>query len=57
MTVWDALTWVTVVVLGPGVLVLFAAVARDVRRLLGQATPAAARDPAPEAPGERAADG
>jgi hypothetical protein len=48
---------VTVVVLGPGVLVLFAAVARDVRRLLGQATPAAARDPAPEAPGERAADG
>jgi hypothetical protein len=37
VTVWDALTWATVVVLGPGVLVVLVAVARDVRRLLGGA--------------------
>jgi uncharacterized protein (DUF983 family) len=35
MTVWDVVTWVTVAVLGPGVLVLCVAVARDVRQLLG----------------------
>ena len=35
MTVWDVLTWLTLVILGPGVLVVCAAVARDVRRLLG----------------------
>lgn len=35
MTVWDALTWLTVAVLGPGVLAICVAVARDVRRLLG----------------------
>ena len=34
MSVWDALTWVTVLVLGPGVLIIGLAVARDVRRLL-----------------------
>jgi hypothetical protein len=36
MTVWDALTWVTIAVLGPGVLAICLAVARDVRRLLGR---------------------
>ena len=35
MTIWDVLTWVTIAVLGPGVLVVCVAVARDARRLLG----------------------
>jgi hypothetical protein len=34
VSVWDALTWVTVLVLGPGVLLIGLAVVRDVRRLL-----------------------
>jgi hypothetical protein len=37
VSVWDALTWVTVLVLGPGVLIIGLAVARDVRRLLRRA--------------------
>lgn len=37
MSVWDALTWVTVLVLGPGVLLIGLAVVRDVRRLLRRA--------------------
>ncbi|MGH7365030.1 MAG: hypothetical protein ACREKQ_00025 [Candidatus Rokuibacteriota bacterium] len=48
MTVWDALTWVTVAVLGPGVLVICFGVARDLRRLLGPAAPEATPGPAPE---------
>ncbi|MGH7313360.1 MAG: hypothetical protein ACREJV_09310 [Candidatus Rokuibacteriota bacterium] len=48
MTVWDALTWVTIAILGPGVLVICAAVARDLRRLLGRTAPPASGDPAPE---------
>jgi hypothetical protein len=43
MTVWDVLTWVTVAVLGPGVLVIGVAVARDLRRLLD--APATRRPP------------
>jgi hypothetical protein len=39
MTVWDALTWVAVAVLGPGVLVVCVAVARDLWRLLRGAPP------------------
>jgi len=39
MIVWDALTWLTVAVLGPGVLIVCVAVARDLRRLLGGAAP------------------
>jgi hypothetical protein len=35
MTVWDVLTWVTIVVLGPGVVIVCVAVAHDVWRLLG----------------------
>lgn len=53
MTVWDALTWVTVAVLGPGVLVICAAVARDLRRLLGGATSPPAPEPAREKHDER----
>jgi hypothetical protein len=34
MSVWDAVTWATVLLLGPGVLILCIAVMRDVRRLL-----------------------
>jgi hypothetical protein len=34
-TVWDVLTWAALAVLGPGVVVLCLAVARDVHRLLG----------------------
>jgi hypothetical protein len=34
VSVWDALTWVTVLVLGPGVLLIGLAVVRDVRRPL-----------------------
>jgi len=37
VSVWDALTWVTVLVLGPGVLLIGLAVVRDVRRLLRRA--------------------
>ena len=39
MTIWDAVTWLAVAVLGPGVLVICVAVARDLRRLLGGAAP------------------
>ena len=53
MTVWDALTWLTVAVLGPGVLVVCVAVARDLRRLLGGAATLLAGDPEQEEPGRR----
>jgi hypothetical protein len=39
VTVWDVATWVAIAILGPGVLVICVAVARDVRRLLGGAAP------------------
>jgi hypothetical protein len=48
MTVWDVLTWVTVAILGPGVLVIGVAVGRDLRRLLDVA--ATRRPPGPPAP-------
>jgi hypothetical protein len=38
VSIWDALTWVSVLVLGPGVLLIGLAVVRDVRRLLRRAT-------------------
>jgi len=44
MTGWDALTWVSIAVLGPGVLVICVQVARDLRRLLGGAGQASADD-------------
>ena len=44
MTVWDALTWVSIAVLGPGVLVICVRVARDLRHLLGGAGPASVDD-------------
>ena len=47
MSVWDVLTWVTVLVLGPGVLLIALAVARDVRRLLRRPVPASPTEPAP----------
>jgi hypothetical protein len=47
MNPWDALTWVAVAALGPGVLALCVWVAHDVRRLLGAAPPAAP-DPDPD---------
>ncbi|MEX2221035.1 MAG: hypothetical protein WEG40_04480 [Candidatus Rokuibacteriota bacterium] len=53
MTVWDALTWATIVLLGPGVLVICVAVARDLRRLLGAAGRPASPDPAEEGRGPR----
>jgi hypothetical protein len=36
MTAWDTLTWLTILTLGPGVLIVCALVARDLRRLLGR---------------------
>ena len=57
MTVWDALTWATVMMLGPGVIVICIAVARDLRRLLGDAPPLpehAAPDEREAAPGRGA---
>ncbi|HUP37211.1 MAG TPA: hypothetical protein VNC82_17395 [Candidatus Limnocylindria bacterium] len=45
MTVWDAMTWASIAGLGPGVLVICVAVARDLRRLLGGPAPPAAEDP------------
>ncbi|MGH7396213.1 MAG: hypothetical protein ACRELW_01620 [Candidatus Rokuibacteriota bacterium] len=53
MTVWDALTWATIAVLGPGVLVICVAVARDLRRLLGAGARPASPDPAREGRGQR----
>ncbi|MGH7316823.1 MAG: hypothetical protein ACREJS_11240 [Candidatus Rokuibacteriota bacterium] len=53
MTVWDALTWVTVAILGPGVLILCVAVARDLRRLLGGAAPPASAESAGQGAGRR----
>ena len=47
MSVWDLLTWVTVLVLGPGVLLIALAVARDVRRLLRRPVLASPTEPAP----------
>ena len=38
MTVWDVATWVTVLVLGPGAVIVFVAFLRDLRRLLGALT-------------------
>lgn len=35
MRIWDLLTWGTVVILGPVVLLVCALAARDLRRLLG----------------------
>ena len=35
MTAWDVATWVAVLVLGPGAVVVFVAVLCDLRRLLG----------------------
>jgi hypothetical protein len=46
VTIWDVASWLSVVVLGPGVLVIGVAVARDLRRLLGGATPPDPRTPA-----------
>jgi hypothetical protein len=37
MSVWDATTWATVAVLGPGAIIVFLAFVRDVRRLLRDA--------------------
>lgn len=34
MSAWDLATWATVVVLGPGAVVVFAAFLRDARRML-----------------------
>jgi hypothetical protein len=48
VTIWDVATWLAVAVLGPGVLVICVAVARDLRRLLGGAVP-----PAPETPASK----
>jgi hypothetical protein len=45
MTVWDALTWVAIAVLGPGVLVICVAVARDLGRLLDGTAPPSPSDP------------
>lgn len=53
MSVWDALTWLTVAVLGPGVLIVCVAVARDLRRLLGGAKTPLPGDPGPEGRGRR----
>ena len=53
MTVWDALTWLTVAILGPGVLIVCVAVARDLRRLLGGAKTPLTGDPGREEPGRR----
>lgn len=49
MTAWDAGTWLAVLVLGPGAVVVFVAFLRDLRRLLGAS-------PADEAPPSAAAD-
>lgn len=35
MTAWDVATWVTVLVLGPGAVIVFVAFLCDLRRLLG----------------------
>lgn len=35
MTAWDAMTWATVLVLGPGAVIVFVAFLKDVRRMLG----------------------
>ena len=35
MTAWDVATWVAVLVLGPGAVIVFVAVLRDLRGLLG----------------------
>jgi hypothetical protein len=42
------LTWVAIAVLGPGVLVIGVAVARDLRRLLADAAPPSLGDPGPK---------
>jgi hypothetical protein len=47
MTIWDVLTWASIGVLGPGVLVICVAVARDLRRLLGRPAPVAGEGAAP----------
>jgi hypothetical protein len=36
MSGWDALTWAAIVVLGPGAVIVFVALLRDARRILGQ---------------------
>lgn len=36
MSGWDALTWASIVVLGPGAVIVFAAFLRDARRILGR---------------------
>ena len=46
MTVWDAGTWLAVLVLGPGAAVVFVAFLRDLRRLLGEPPVEAPRDSA-----------
>jgi hypothetical protein len=37
MSVWDAATWATVAILGPGAVVVFLAFLKDARRLLRDA--------------------
>jgi hypothetical protein len=37
VSAWDAGTWLAVLVLGPGAVVVFVAFLRDLRRLLGDA--------------------
>lgn len=49
MTIWDALTWASVAVLGPGVLIIGVAVARDLRRVLGGMAPPPSDDPPTDA--------
>ena len=54
MTAWDVATWVTVLVLGPGAVIVFVAFLRDLRRLLGAGFPdgRSAQQP-PTSTGER----
>lgn len=49
LTAWDVATWLAVLVLGPGAVVVFVAFLRDLRRLLGEA-------PAVPPPASAAAD-
>lgn len=37
LTAWDVATWLAVLVLGPGAVVVFVAFLRDLRRLLAEA--------------------
>jgi hypothetical protein len=41
LTAWDVGTWLAVLVLGPGAVVVFVAFLRDLRRLLGVTPPEA----------------